>query len=144
MLYMNTISERCSNTVSALYCQYLPVLLWMGIIFIFSDQEGLGGSKWHVSVAFLLERKLAHVVEYMILTALLFRLFRFHFPKRVFISVVGAFLVAVAYAFSDEWHQTFVAGREGKLSDVVIDATGMIAAVALLSSERIRRILRIQ
>lgn len=136
------VFERCDRAVGFMYCYLLPVLLWMGIIFIFSDQEGLGGSKWHVSIAFLLERKLAHVVEYLVLTGLLFRLLRAFSPKNLLLSAGGALLISVLYAFSDEWHQTFVAGREGKLSDILIDMTGMIVAIALLSSGNVRRVLR--
>jgi VanZ family protein len=35
-------------------------------------------------------------------------------------------VIALLYAFSDEWHQSFVPGREGALRDVGIDALGVI------------------
>lgn len=136
--------ERCERAIGFLYCYSIPVLLWMGIIFILSDQEGLDGSGWHISIALLLERKLAHVAEYAVLTGLLLRLLRAHFPKNLLVSSVAAFFIALLFAFSDEWHQTFVVGREGKLSDVMIDATGMVVALALLSIGKVRRIFRIQ
>jgi VanZ family protein len=41
-----------------------------------------------------------------------------------------AWLLAVAYAFSDELHQSFVPGRGAALLDVAIDALG--AAIGLL------------
>ena len=44
-------------------------------------------------------------------------------------ALLGAFLFAVVFAASDEWHQTFVPGRYGKVRDVALDALG--AALAL-------------
>lgn len=136
--------ERCERAICFLYGYYIPVLLWMGIIFILSDQEGLGGSGWHISITLLLERKLAHVAEYAVLTGLLLRLLRAHFPKDILVPFMTAFLIAGLFAFSDEWHQTFVVGREGKLSDVMIDATGMVVALAFFSIGKVRRIFHIQ
>jgi len=39
--------------------------------------------------------------------------------------------LAVAYALSDEYHQTFVPGRNGNLFDVMIDGVGACAAMLL-------------
>jgi VanZ family protein len=50
--------------------------------------------------------------------------------------------LSLLYAFSDETHQLFVPGREGKLSDVGIDAIGialgMIAMGGLFFPEKKR------
>ncbi len=45
-------------------------------------------------------------------------------------AVTWSAVFSVAYAASDEFHQTFVKNRGGKLSDVVIDSMGI--AVAML------------
>src|SRR6476659_9095572 len=42
-------------------------------------------------------------------------------------SYAWAFAAAVAYACTDEFHQTFVRGRHGAPLDVVIDAVGGVA-----------------
>jgi VanZ family protein len=48
-------------------------------------------------------------------------------------ALAAAWLVTVAYAAADEWHQTFVTGRHGSPVDVVIDAAGAsVAAFWLL------------
>jgi VanZ family protein len=44
---------------------------------------------------------------------------------------VVAAVITLAYAVSDEWHQSFVEGRHGAASDVAIDAAGVGIAVAL-------------
>ncbi len=41
-------------------------------------------------------------------------------------------LLCTLYAASDEWHQTFVVGRVGKMSDVGIDIFGILIGVLLM------------
>jgi VanZ family protein len=76
-------------------------------------------------------RKVAHVVEYAILSALLYFLFlncdRFVWRIR---SAYWCILGASAYALTDEFHQLFVHGRGASLVDCCIDATG--AGVGML------------
>ena len=101
--------------------RWSAVILWMVMIFAVSATP---------SIATPLEpvydftfKKVAHVTVYAILTVLLFRAFRLHITHKGH-ALFAAALVAVLYAFSDEWHQTFVPGREGTLHDVAIDAVG--------------------
>jgi VanZ family protein len=44
-----------------------------------------------------------------------------------------AAVIAIAYAASDEYHQSLVGGRHGAPVDVLIDATGVALAYVLLS-----------
>ena len=46
-------------------------------------------------------------------------------------SPLPAALIAVAYAISDEYHQSFVEGRHGSPVDVLIDSTGVAIAIAM-------------
>jgi len=106
---------------------WLPVVLWAAVIFAFSSVPdlgtGLGG--WDLVI-----RKLAHAAEYAILGALLVRA-----TDRARL----AFALAVIYAASDEFHQTFVEGRVGAVHDVAIDAVGAAIGIALYRSARARR-----
>jgi VanZ family protein len=102
--------------------RWLAVVLWMGAIFVLSDFPSLK-SPFEPLHDFIL-RKLAHVTEYGILTALLVSALRFHIKRNAHALIMAA-LIAVLYAFSDEWHQTFVPGREGSLFDVGIDGLGV-------------------
>lgn len=43
-----------------------------------------------------------------------------------------SFLFCFAYACSDEWHQTFVPGRDGNIRDVAIDGIGFCFAILLV------------
>ena len=40
-----------------------------------------------------------------------------------------SFLFSVIYAFSDEFHQTFVPGRDGNIVDVLIDSSGALVGI---------------
>ena len=97
----------------------LPPLALMAIIFALSAQpdlnSGLGG--WDTGL-----RKLAHAFAF----GLLWWLWR-----RALGRPVIAAAVTLAYAVSDEWHQSFVQGRNGSPVDVAIDAVGIAVAVAL-------------
>jgi VanZ family protein len=48
-------------------------------------------------------------------------------------------MIAVLYAASDEFHQTFVAGRHGSPVDVLVDSAGVLIAIALLRYHRALR-----
>src|SRR5262249_7977466 len=82
----------------------------------------------HLGTWDLLLRKCAHLTEYAILGALL---------TRATGSRVAAFVLAVAYAGTDEWHQTFVRGRHGSPVDVGIDAIGVLVGLWGLSRTRL-------
>lgn len=78
-------------------------------------------------------RKVAHFVIYASLgfsvcgCALTFE------HKKPFIKSLIAFLISFLYAVSDEIHQTFVSGRSGQLSDVVLDSFGIVFGVLLIN-----------
>jgi hypothetical protein len=75
-----------------------------------------------------------HVLEYLILTLLLFWAFDW-FRRRPLI----AGLFSVAYAASDEWHQTFVPHRGGHVTDVMIDSIGVVLALAIFTFAQSRK-----
>jgi VanZ family protein len=105
--------------------RWLAVVLWMTAIFVVSSIPSITTSL-EPDYDFTL-KKLAHVVEYGILTALLFNAVRIHISDRRY-ALLMAVVVAILYACSDEWHQTFVPGREGKARDVAVDAVGAVGA----------------
>ncbi len=70
-------------------------------------------------------RKIAHIMEYAILTVLISIPLRMHHIKNKSIFII-AFVTSVIYAGTDEFHQTFVEGRSGSLKDVGIDSIGVL------------------
>ncbi len=106
---------------------WLPVVAWAALIFVLSAQPDLGTG---LGVWDTILRKLAHMAEYGLLLFLLWRPLRELMDERT--AIFAAFAIALAYAASDEWHQSFVEGRHGTPVDVAIDAVGMAVAALLI------------
>jgi hypothetical protein len=82
-----------------------------------------------------------HMTEYAILDSLAtVALRRKNIGSRLS-SIWLAFAFAAVFAASDEWHQTFVPGRDGNVRDVLIDTGGALLA-ALYWSARLWRVDR--
>lgn len=135
-------------------------LLWMGVIFAMSampgdisgDQSGrltrllmavmkavFGSASAAVSpqTLELLVRKGAHMAEYAVLFVLYRRALALSGAKR---PGAAALAMCMAYAATDEFHQSFVDDRGPSPVDVMIDTAGAAAAWALTAmSERLRR-----
>lgn len=74
-------------------------------------------------------RKLAHMAEYALLTALL------HWPlsyEKLKSPLPVSAIIAFFYAVSDEVHQAFVPGRSARIYDVGVDTLGIIIAVIVI------------
>jgi len=113
---------------------WAPPLLLMAAIFVLSAQPSLDSG---LGVADQIGRKLVHFAEYALLTFLCWRALRTRASTRQ--AALAAFLVAAAYAVTDEYHQSFVEGRHGTVLDWAIDAAGAAAAALHLARVRARR-----
>ena len=113
---------------------WLPPLVLMGVIFLLSDQPNLSSG---LGVIDLVGRKLVHVGEYALLCALWWRALRTVATPRWALGAAAA--IAIAYAVTDELHQSFVPTRNGAPLDVAIDATGALLAAGLLWRRSVRR-----
>ena len=102
--------------------------LWMAGIFIASSTEGSG--EYFYNLKMLIERKGAHILEFFVLAYLFWKVLRYRVSdfKKLLIFV---FLFSLLYAVSDEFHQLFVFGREGKLFDIGMDSIGIIIFLTL-------------
>jgi VanZ family protein len=107
----------------------------MALIFFLSAQPDLAPTHgfWETLV-----RKLVHVLEYFVLSLCWIRAL-WGLGLRDAAAFGGAAVIVVAWAASDELHQRFVHGREGTPRDVLIDAIGVMAAVALARRYQARR-----
>lgn len=130
---------------------WLPVFLWMLVIFLMSTDIGSGGHtsrilgplvRWLMPGApastldqiHFLVRKGGHLTEYAILGLLIWRaLVRPRWRKlggwhwKPALLAVG---ISAAYAAGDEFHQSFVPSRGASVRDVMIDSCG--AAMGML------------
>jgi VanZ family protein len=132
---------------------WLPVVLWMSLIFTASSDQGSFQRssrliapivRWlypsideHTlfQIVFVI-RKCAHVTEYGILALMVWRARVKPLPATPLTwewRIGGeALWVAVFYATTDEFHQTFVSSREGCLRDVAVDSSGAVGGLLLL------------
>jgi VanZ family protein len=113
---------------------WLPPLLLMCVIFFFSAQPDLNSGLGLIDT---IGRKVIHFGEYALLTFLCWRAFRPRLSPTT--AALAAFLVASAYAATDEFHQAFVEGRHGSPIDWGIDtAAAVVVALRLRSGRAIR------
>ncbi|MDD3191042.1 MAG: VanZ family protein [Candidatus Pacebacteria bacterium] len=110
---------------------WLPVFLWCGVIYYLSSVPSLR-SDFSDSMDLVL-RKFAHITEFAILTALFFRASFERFGKKK--ALLYAVLFAVTFAFTDEYHQTFVLGRSGNVKDIFIDSLGIFLSMFLIDKK---------
>jgi VanZ family protein len=98
--------------------RFAAPLLLMGLIFLLSAQPDLnsGLGVWDTVL-----RKLAHLTEYGLLWFLWWRALGYGLPAL-------AVAIALLYAASDEFHQSFVHGRSGSPVDWAIDVVGVVVA----------------
>lgn len=112
----------------------LPLFFWMALIFTLSSRERVALTENYV-VSFAVF-KTAHLIEYGILYSLWLRLLTMMQIKR---SYLWAFIATMGYAVSDEWHQTLIPTREGRIRDILIDLLGAgVVWWALASYKKLR------
>ncbi len=125
-------------------------LLWMVVIFVLSHQSAsISSGQSGVFVEQLrhiapsvdqqlltfLVRKGAHIFAYFVLGILTFNaLWRLDLSKFKFNYPVGlSIIVCALYAVSDEFHQLFISGRSGEISDIIIDSCAATVGVFIIS-----------
>lgn len=101
--------------------RWLPVFLWMGVIFWFSSIPELESG--FPSFVDLVLRKLAHMGEYAVLALLTMRALG---PQTERAMIFKTLLIGIGYAATDELHESYVDGREAAFTDVVIDGLGVL------------------
>jgi VanZ family protein len=102
-----------------------PVLAYAGLIFLLSSISTFP----YVIPSFVGFDKLAHFSEYYFFGCLICRWLlteKNRFANRH--SFALTIVIGTCYGLSDEWHQSFVSGRDATLWDVLFDALGVAAA----------------
>ena len=126
-----------------LIISWMLLVIWMIFIFIMSSFNGNISSNQSGSIAdliynlfnisdtekvSLIVRKCAHVSEFFILGILVINLISKYNVKY---SYLISFIVCVLYASSDEFHQLFVPGRSGQVTDIFIDMIGVVLGLSI-------------
>lgn len=113
---------------------WLPVIVWMGIIFLLSERHSVTVSpEYFLNFLFF---KTLHIIEYATLFVLTFRASSHTGGKSMQnTAYVRAYIITVLYAMTDEMHQQFVPSRQAAPRDVIIDAIGAGLAWYYLSTQ---------
>jgi VanZ family protein len=129
---------------------WLPVFIWLGVIFLGSIDLMSAEHTSRFIVPFLrwlkpdispealasihfIVRKCAHLGEYAVLALLLLRaaIFMTNFKRSLAILYVSVWIACVFVATTDEFHQTFVASRDASTTDIMIDSGGAILGLLI-------------
>lgn len=80
-------------------------------------------------------RKVIHASVYFVLAFFVMIVIDILFDhKKYFLSTFIVLALCILFAATDEYHQTFVAGRTGQLLDVIIDSLGAIVGILFYST----------
>jgi VanZ family protein len=130
--------------------RWLPVVAWAVLISVFStgafayEQTGTvilpllhllfpSATPDELRALHATIRKLAHFMEYLVLSVLLYRALRS--GRRWDLRAAGmAVVIAGLYSIGDELHQLFVPGRTAAATDCLIDVSGAAAGQGLLAA----------
>jgi VanZ family protein len=96
-----------------IFLRWLPALIMMIVIFLSSAQSASHLPEFGSADRFI--KKSGHVIGYAILAFLYWRALEFSEDKRWV-----AWLLALLYAMTDEFHQSFVSGRHSTIWDVIL------------------------
>lgn len=136
---------------------FVPAILMMCLIFSFSSQTGSESSNLSEKATYFLidaadrlmdkgwsasqkdelvdqyefyVRKAAHMTEYCILAITVSLPFAVYGVNGI-VTLLLVGLICVAFAFGDEYHQSFVANRGPSVRDVCIDSCGALFGILL-------------
>lgn len=105
----------------------ISLILWCVVIFVFSSIPSFSsGLKEDYFI-----RKIAHVSEYFVLVCMFYNFYKNKSRNELF-NVVMSALASLAYAFTDEVHQTFIPGRSGNFFDISIDSIGILVGLLFI------------
>lgn len=113
----------------------LPLALWCGAVWYLSAQTD---PEEAVGIALAIPDWAAHGIEYLVGGLLARHAFARTGTAR---STAFALVFCLLWALLDEWHQSFVPGREPDVLDVVADVVGasLGALVHAVASRRLAR-----
>ncbi len=118
----------------------LPVLLWMAFIFTLSSVP-----RTNVPNLFPYFHIAVHFTEYSVLSFLCARAVNHYYPDWNFARIsVMALAITILFAVSDEWHQTFVPGRTGRISTVFSDSIYAVLGAGLFMLIARKRKLKLE
>jgi VanZ family protein len=117
----------------------LPVLIWMGFIFVLSSIPGSTIARVEFPDAHLI----AHSLLFGMLSYLGYRAFKHQHYSRFIgeFSLLFSLFLVMLYGASDEYHQSFTPGRTEELKDFFIDvAAAIVVLIFITIVEKVRSV----
>lgn len=109
------------------YLPWLPTLIWMVVIFYLSSRTG---QNLHSMFPYVRDFNVGHFIAYFILgLTCYYGLIKTSAVKHPFVWII---LISLIYGMSDEFHQSFVPGRDMSLSDLIRDLIGAGLSIAAI------------
>ncbi len=104
--------------------RWVPVLLYATFIFLLSNRS------YNVHLSF--KSDYFHPIEYAVLGIFLFLAWTTCHPRMKTLTVVCLVLLSgLIYGVADEFHQSFIPGRDPSVFDVMYDGLGLLIGTAL-------------
>lgn len=115
--------------------RFIPAIVIFSVIWYLSDKPGLKSDYTPIIDFFL--RKGAHILEYFLLYLALFWGFleqKLNTISYKNFNLIHTRVLCIGFITTllDEWHQTWVIGREGKPLDIAFDLIGFLLAYIIL------------
>ena len=131
---LNAVLAMASSILTALRNRSAPfrvglAVVWTALILILASSPELPGLIDDLATA---PRKAGHFAVYAILGLLVNLAVLDHGARVSGMALVAPLVLGIAIAGTDEFIQTFVPPRDGRLLDVLIDAAGVAAAQAAI------------
>ena len=104
------------------------LLFYCLFIYWLSDQSSL---QKPFDFGFDYQDKLYHASAYSIMGLLAWRNFKHLISSPIILALLSIAFCSL-YGLSDEWHQSFIVGRESDVADWVADTSGAVMAVMSL------------
>jgi len=125
-----TKKKRAAVVLRNSFLKYwFPFYLYAGCIFLLS---GISKPLPDIGIPFF--DKFLHISEFAIFGLLASRAFKNSHKRLLFENFkIIALLVSVLYGISDEFHQSFISGRECSFFDLIADSIGGFLGVAVYS-----------
>ena len=110
---------------------WLPVIIYMSLIYYLSSLSDPIKEIIPLNLFpyFDFKRFIYHIVEYGILSLLLYRALKITSKNPQTLAI----LITIIYAITDEIHQYFVPGRISNVFDILIDSFGAVAMQSIIN-----------
>lgn len=119
---------------------YFPPLILMGLIFISSSipmDKNADVPKFIISLDPTLQN-LLHIPVFGLLAFLWLKSFTKHFIL-TFTKVIITLIITILFGCLEEFHQTFVSGRYGSLTDMLLNIVGIFMGILFFYRSRKKR-----